>query len=215
RYLTDVGAIDLSTSLFGRLSRLPFGIAPTGHAGLLRPGADFILAKSAAKRGIPFVLSGNSTTSIEKICAAVKGDVWFQLYAARVADISDDLLKRAKSAGVKTLVYTIDAQGDAKRERDLRNGFDLPLKITPRLLADVCSHPRWLAAYLAGGGFPVMENWAPYAPPKASATAVATVMKANFFATQTWSDFERIRSRWEGTFVVKGINDPRDADMAA
>jgi L-lactate dehydrogenase (cytochrome)/(S)-mandelate dehydrogenase len=40
-------------------------------------------------------------------------------------------------------------------------------------------------------------------------------MKANFFATQTWSDFERIRSRWEGTFVVKGINDPRDADMAA
>ena len=213
-YLTNVEKIDPTIELFGRISRLPFGIGPTGHAGLLRPGADLMLANAAGKSGIPFVLSGNSTTSIEKVCAEVNGDVWFQLYAARAADVSDDLLRRAKDAGVKALVYTIDAPGDAKRERDLRNGFDLPLRITPRLIADVLTHPRWLAAYLSGGGFPVMENWAPYAP-AASAIAVAKVMKDNFFATQTWSDFERIRSRWQGPFVVKGVTDPRDAETAS
>lgn len=214
RYLTNIETIDLSTLVSGRRSCLPFGIAPTGFAGLLRPGADLMLARAATEAGIPFVLSGNSITSIETVSASVEGDVWFQLYAARAAEVSDDLLQRAKGAGAKTLVYTIDSPQDAKRERDLRNGFDLPLKLTARLCADAVRHPRWLADYLAGGGLPVMENWAPYAAPGASATAVATFMKTNYYATQTWSDFERLRDRWEGTFVVKGINDPRDAERA-
>lgn len=214
RYLTDVERIDLSTTMLGQSFRSPFGIAPTGFAGLLRPGADLALARAAARTGIPYILSGNSTTSIEAIAEAVDGHVWFQLYAARASHVSSHLLQRAEAAGVKSLVYTIDSPQDAKRERDLRNGFDLPLKLTPRLCADVLRRPRWLVGYLAAGGLPMMENWAPYAEPGASAVEVAEVMKANYYATQTWSDFERIRERWSGTLIVKGINDPRDAERA-
>src|SRR3954471_20477179 len=123
RCLVNVERIDLSTPLLGRTWGLPFGIGPTGYAGLLRPGADLALAKAAEASGIPFILSGTSTTSIEKVCAAAPGNVWFQLYAARTFEISLDLLKRAYTAGVRTLVYTVDTPCEPKRERDLRNGF--------------------------------------------------------------------------------------------
>jgi L-lactate dehydrogenase (cytochrome)/(S)-mandelate dehydrogenase len=214
RCLTDIERIDLSTPLFERTWHLPFGIAPTGYAGLLRPGADLMLARAARSAGIPFVLSGTSTSSVEKAVAAAPGHVWFQLYAGRTSDISLDLLRRAEDAGVRTLVYTVDTPCEPKRERDIRNGFDLPLEITPRLLADISRHPKWLAGYLRSGGLPVMESWAPYARPGAGALEVAGAMKANFYSTQTWRDFERLRSRWSGHFVIKGILDPGDAETA-
>ena len=47
------------------------------------------------------------------------------------------MIGRVRDSGVEVLVYTVDIPGEAKRERDLRNGFDLPLAITPRLVADV------------------------------------------------------------------------------
>jgi (S)-mandelate dehydrogenase len=97
----------------------------------------------------------------------------------------------------------------------MRNGFDLPLAITPRLVADVLRHPRWLAGYLSNGGLPVMENWAPYAPANADAVTVAQTMKAHYFATQTWEDFQRIRNHWRGKLVTKGIMHPTDAERAA
>src|SRR5690606_37222381 len=47
RYLTDVASRDQSVSLFGRRYASPFGIGPTGMAGLIRPGADHHLATAA------------------------------------------------------------------------------------------------------------------------------------------------------------------------
>src|SRR4051812_21076446 len=70
RYLADVGNIDLPPALFGRRYQAPFGIAPTGFAGLLRPGADLMLARAAATADIPFILSGASTSSIAAAAAA-------------------------------------------------------------------------------------------------------------------------------------------------
>jgi isopentenyl diphosphate isomerase/L-lactate dehydrogenase-like FMN-dependent dehydrogenase len=215
RYLENVERIDLATTLFGRRFDAPFGIAPTGFAGLLRPDADLMLARAAAAANIPFILSGASTSSIAKTAAAGNGNVWYQLYPPRDPATCDDLIGRVSAAGVDTLVYTVDVPGEAKRERDMRNGFDLPLAITPRLVADVLSHPRWLAGYLSNGGLPVMENWAPYAPANADAVAVARTMKAHYFATQTWEDFQRIRDHWRGKLVIKGIMHPTDAERAA
>jgi isopentenyl diphosphate isomerase/L-lactate dehydrogenase-like FMN-dependent dehydrogenase len=202
RYLEDVQRVDLGTSLFARRCDAPFGIAPTGFAGLLRPGADLMLARAAAAAGIPFVLSGTSTSSIASAAAAGNGNVWYQLYAPR-------------DGGVDVLVYTVDIPAEAKRERDMRNGFDLPLSITPRLIADVLSHPRWLLGYLRTGGLPVMANWAPYAPPDADALVVARTMKSHYYAIQTWDDFQRMRDCWRGTLVVKGLMHPADAERAA
>src|SRR6266852_7755503 len=60
RYLVDVSKRDQSTTVFGRTYASPFGIAPTGLAGLWRHGTDLVLAEAAAQANIPFILSGSA-----------------------------------------------------------------------------------------------------------------------------------------------------------
>src|SRR5579885_3854384 len=57
RYLVDVSTRDQSTTIFGRTYKHPFGIAPTGGAGLFRRGADMMLAQAAADADIPYIMS--------------------------------------------------------------------------------------------------------------------------------------------------------------
>src|SRR5215468_7170014 len=67
RYLVDVATRDQSTTVFGRTYASPFGIAPTGLAGLWRHGTDLVLAEAAAAANIPFILSGSANASIEQV----------------------------------------------------------------------------------------------------------------------------------------------------
>src|SRR6185312_14475851 len=53
RYLVDVSRIDQRVALLGRDYALPFGIAPTGLAGLFRRGGDLMLAEAAKAADIP------------------------------------------------------------------------------------------------------------------------------------------------------------------
>ncbi|MBI3513701.1 MAG: alpha-hydroxy-acid oxidizing protein, partial [Proteobacteria bacterium] len=58
RYLVDVSARDQSATIFGRTYKGPFGVAPTGGAGLFRRGADLMLAQAAVDADIPYIMSG-------------------------------------------------------------------------------------------------------------------------------------------------------------
>src|ERR1700687_2930681 len=66
-YLLDGPEREQSAALFGRTYASPFGISPTGLAGLFRPGADLMLAEAAKLANIPFIQSGASTASIEAV----------------------------------------------------------------------------------------------------------------------------------------------------
>ena len=67
RILRDVSARDLSGAVFGRRTGRPFGIAPMGMCNLSHPGADLMLARLAAREGIPHGLSTVSSTDMETI----------------------------------------------------------------------------------------------------------------------------------------------------
>jgi L-lactate dehydrogenase (cytochrome)/(S)-mandelate dehydrogenase len=67
RYGVDVAACNQSTTLFGRTYSGPVGIAPTGIAGLFRPGSDLMLAEAAKAANVPFIMSGSATASIEDL----------------------------------------------------------------------------------------------------------------------------------------------------
>src|SRR5215467_13628864 len=82
RYLVDVSKRDQSVSLFGRTFASPFGISPTGAAGLFRRGADLMLAEAAAEANIPYIMSGASNDAIETAARVAPGNTWYQLYAA-------------------------------------------------------------------------------------------------------------------------------------
>src|SRR3954451_15095313 len=170
RYLVDVSARDQSTTIFGRTFSSPFGIAPTGGAGLFRRGADLMLAETARDANIPYIMSGGSNDSMEAAARVSPDNTWYQLYAARDTSISEDLIRRAADCGLNALVLTVDVPVHSKRERNMRNGFAnirgnwmrAALSLKPSLLAEAMTHPGWVVEYIRHGGTPALENWLPY-----------------------------------------------------
>jgi isopentenyl diphosphate isomerase/L-lactate dehydrogenase-like FMN-dependent dehydrogenase len=215
RAFADVTRRDQTTSLFGRTYASPFGISPTGIAGIFRRNAELMLARAASEARVPFVMSGASMVSIERLAKVDPTNTWFQLYAARDPKISDDFLRRARDAGFSTLVLTVDNPVPPKRERDARNGFRLPPKLAPGDMLEALLHLPWVIDYLRGGGMPVMETWAPYAAPGAKAAEVARFFRTQSPSIQTWRDLDGFRRAWPGKLVVKGIMRPADAVRCA
>src|SRR5690606_5445120 len=98
--LRDVSEADVSTTILGGDSALPFGIAPTGFTRLMQTEGESAGAAAAAAAGIPFSLSTLGTTSIEGVReAAPDGRLWFQLYVMRNREVSWSLMERAVAAG--------------------------------------------------------------------------------------------------------------------
>ncbi|MGO8917864.1 MAG: alpha-hydroxy acid oxidase [Stellaceae bacterium] len=215
RYLVEVSERDPSASLFGRKYALPFGIAPTGIAGLFRRGADLMLAEAAKAANIPFIMSGTSTASIEALGRLAPEHAWYQLYGARDRKVSEDMIRRAREAGLSTLVLTVDVPIGSKRERNLRNGFMRPYKLKPSVALEALRHPAWIADYLRHGGMPYFDNWVPYAKKGATAGEVADYLATQTPSVQTWQDLEAYRRLWPRKLVVKGIMHIDDARRAA
>ncbi len=215
RAFADVTEREQTASLFGRTYASPFGISPTGIAGIFRRDAELMLARAASEARVPFVMSGASMVSIERVAQIDPANTWFQLYAARDAKISDDFLRRARDAGLGALVLTIDNPVSPKRERDVRNGFRLPPKLAPLDMLEALLHLPWVIDYLRHGGMPIMETWAPYAAPGAGAAEVARFFRTQSPSIQTWRDLDGFRRSWPGKLVVKGIMRPSDAVRCA
>jgi len=214
KYFTDCNRIDLQTTLFGKRYAAPFGIGPTGIAGLFRPGGDLLLAEAALTENIPYVMSGTSSAALEDLPQAAARHAWYQLYTGHDKALDEDIVRRARDAGIETLVLTVDSEVRTKRERDIRNQFGAP-RLKPSLFLESLLHPAWVLAYRRNGGQPSFRNFAPYAPAGAPAEAVRSFMTSHLPGNPTWVDLERYRRLWTGNLVVKGILHPDDAIRAA
>lgn len=205
--LLDVSRRDLSRSLFHKRLPLPMAIAPTGLNGLFWPAGDIALAKSAARHGLPFVLSTAATSSIEDVARQVDGELWFQLYVVH-RRLAEQLVRRALAAGYTTLVLTVDVVKNGIRERDLRNRFKLPLSMTPGTLWDGLTHPRWSASALRHG-LPRLANFADVAADDLEVQAA--LLSRNMDASFDWDGLAWLRDVWPHQLLVKGILSPSDA----
>lgn len=215
RYLRDVSQRDQSVVLFGRTYASPIGISPTGLAGLWRPDADLIQAAAARDANVPFLLSSAANASLEDVMHVAPEHVWFQMYCTSNERINDDLVKRAVKAQVGVLVISVDVPVNSNRERNRRNGFSRPLRMTPGVVLNAMGHPAWVLRYLRAGGIPMMRNWMPYATEGASAAQVADMYGTLTPAPMvSWEHLRRIRDAWRGPLVIKGLLHPDDAREA-
>src|SRR5579864_3015961 len=213
RYLVDVSVRDQTKTIFGQQFSSPFGISPTGGAGLFRHHGDQMLATAARDANIPYIMSGASNDSIET-CAKIAGrNHWYQLYAARDPAINADMIRRAADNGLGALVLTVDTPAGSKRERNIRNGFGnirggllQALSLKPSILAEALEHPGWIVEYFRrGGGTPMLGNWAPYAPAGSDAEQVYKFASSvRPFNAQTWKDVEQYRKLFPRALVIKG-----------
>ena len=207
----NVSDRSLATPIVGKDSSLPLILGPTGLAGLFSPGGEMSAASAAMAAGIPFCLSTNSVASIEEVAAAVPGgDRWFQLYIMKDRALTDALLERAARTGYRVLCVTVDLPIQGKRDRDVRNAFTVPLRPRPSTILDVASRPRWLYGLLRS---PVKFGNFVGAEPKGF-TSIAKLVGTLFDPSADWDDIARIREKWKGPVVIKGVLHPDDARRA-
>ena len=210
RILNDVSQPDMQTPWPGRVAQAPIVIAPMGSCMLAWPQADIAIARAAASLGLPYTLSTMSTTSIEAMADAVQGDLWFQLYVLKEHAFNDQLVQRAHAAGYGTLVVTLDLQAGGKRERDLRNGITVPLRLNVRQVLDGIAHPAWAWQMLRSGS-PQFENVKGYMGQQSANLTIAAKVGQSLDPAYNWDDLARLRDRWKGQLMVKGVAHPDDA----
>jgi (S)-mandelate dehydrogenase len=214
RTLAGVGTPELSTEVLGETCHLPLIIAPTGFNGMLWPQGDLALARAASDAGIPFTLSTVSNYSLPRMTAELPERIWFQLYPFKDPAAVDYLVGRAEQAGCRTLVVTTDVPVLGAREWDQRN-YRAPMQLSLRSKLDVLAHPGWLRRVMIPGGAPEFENLKELLPPGAhSALAGVRFMGTQINARLSWDDMARIRARWKGKLVLKGILCVDDARRA-
>jgi (S)-mandelate dehydrogenase len=145
----------------------------------------------------------------------VDGQVWFQLYPVKDPKAIDRLVDLAAEAGVDTLVVTTDVPIFGAREWDQRN-YSAPMELRFTRKLDVLAHPGWLWRVMIPKGAPRFENLLEFLPAgKQSAMVGARYMGTQINAKLAWEDMERLRQRWKGKLVLKGILCVEDARRAA
>lgn len=217
RTLVDVSGRSQRTTLFGKTFNAPFGVAPTGAAGLYSHDADIALARAAEAASVPFVLSNASFVALERVAQEVGGTKWFQLYLSKDRDAARTLVSRALDAGYEALVVTTDCPVGANREYNKRNGFEMPFRLNMRSALDGALHPHWLlnvfVRTLLTSGVPRFRN--------VDSNVGGRVVSKNFseFRSQRealdWTDFAWLREFWPRKLLIKGILTPADALLAA
>lgn len=215
RVLMDVSGRDTSTTLFSKRYAAPFGIPPLGSAALCAYRGDIVLTRAAAAMSVPMILSAASLIKLEDV-KRENPDAWYQAYLAGDDVRVEAMVDRVAATGYDTFVVTADVPVPPNRENNIRNGFQVPLAITPQVAWDVATHPRWLfgnfVRTVMNHGMPYFENMdAAQGPPVLSKELMRNIGKRDQLA---WKHVELIRRRWKGKLIVKGLLAPEDARMA-
>ncbi len=203
RILRNVENISTETSFLSHEYGVPYGIAPMGMCNLISPKADEFISIEACKRNLPHCVSTAASTTLEQTFKDANGNAWFQLYAGSDDSVTFELLDRAREAGFQHLVFTVDTPRHSRRTRDLTNGFSVPLKIGPRQFFDFARHPVWTIRMLMAGA-PTPMNY------KTSSNG-AKFIRSDSRGASDWDFLDRLRKRWNGHLLVKGVNCVDDA----
>jgi L-lactate oxidase len=126
-YLSGYAAADRSISLLGTKISMPIVNSPMAAHGMAHATAEAGSAKGADAAGTLYTAATPSNLSLEQIAQASPGPKWFQLYMPSDRGAAAELLGRAKAAGYRAIVFTIDTVVASNRETDTRNHFRSPL----------------------------------------------------------------------------------------
>lgn len=215
RILVDISKRQQSISLFGREYSSPVGVAPMGISALTAYRGDIVQARAAQAANVPCIMSGSSLIRLEEVMQEAPG-TWFQAYLPSDESQITALIDRVAAARVETLVLTVDTPVAANRENNVRTGFSTPLKPNLALAWQGITHPKWLCGTflrtLIKHGMPHFENnHATRGAPIMSKSVMRDLADRGYL---DWSHVARIRKRWSGPMIIKGILNASDAAKA-
>ena len=209
----DLSDRDTSGTMLGERVSMPVALAPVGSCGMQHPDGEILAARAAAKSGVPFTLSTMSICSIEDVAEHAGAGFWFQLYVMRDEDFVDAIIERAKKAGCSALVLTLDLQVLGQRHKDLRNGRTSPPRPTLPNLLNIATKPRWALA-MARTPRRQFRNIVGHVKGVTDLADLTAWTNEQFDPRLDWSKVIRIRDRWGGKLVLKGVLDAEDAQLA-
>lgn len=201
---------DLSTTVLGIPVSMPVIISPTGVQAV-HPDGEVAVARASAARGTIMGLSSFASKPVEEVTAA-NPNTLFQLYWSGSREQMVQRMDRARAAGSKGLIATLDWSFSVGRDW---GSPAIPEKLNLKAMVDfapeVIRRPRWLWAYGKTGHIPDLT--APnLQPPGGSAP---TFFGAYYEWMQTpppsWEDVEWLREEWGGPFMLKGVTRVDDA----
>jgi L-lactate dehydrogenase (cytochrome) len=214
RMLVGATQIDLATEVLGRRVAVPLLGAPTGLTGLVHHEGEVAIAQAVHEAGGLYVLSSAASRTLEDVAAASPGPRWFQLYVGRDRGLAQALLERARATGYEAVVVTVDVARPGPRERDQRNGFVVPPRVTARTLVDGVRRPRWTANFLSRPRI-LSESLLLSMAQEGRAASLAELIARQFDPGLSWRDIAWVQEHWDGPLLIKGILRGDDARQAA
>ena len=204
---------DMTTTVMGQEISLPVLISPTGVQSV-HPDGEVAVARAAAARSTAIGLSSFASKPVEEVIAA-NPQTFFQLYWAGGRDQIAPRIERARAAGARGLIVTLD--WTFSHSRDWGSPWipdKLDLKAMARLAPEVLVRPAWLIEWARAGGPPdlTVPNVSPLGSP--ATTFFGAYGEWMMTPPPSWDDLRWLREQWDGPFMLKGIIRVDDARRA-
>ncbi|MCS7256728.1 MAG: mycofactocin biosynthesis FMN-dependent deaminase MftD [Thermomicrobium sp.] len=204
---------NLATTVLGFEIAFPVIISPTGVQAV-HPDAEVAVARAAAAAGTIMILSSFASKPLEEVVAA-NPRTFFQIYWLGTRERIRALLDRARAAGAKGIVVTLDWSFATRR--DWESPF-IPDRLTLRnmlkLAPEALARPGWLWQYLKRGKLPDLTVPNLALPGQRPPTFFEAYFEWMQTPPPTWEDIAWLRKQWDGPLVIKGVLHPEDARRA-
>ncbi|WP_033280414.1 pre-mycofactocin synthase MftD [Streptomyces sp. NRRL F-525] len=204
---------DLSTTVLGVPSSFPVLISPTGVQAV-HPEGEVAVARAAKSRGVVMGLSSFASKAVEEVADA-QPDFFYQLYWSGTRATMTQRMDRARAAGAKALIVTLDWSFSHGRDWGSPAIPDkLDLRTMLRFAPDVLPHPGWLLRFAKSRSLPDLSvpNLRP--PGGEAPTFFGAYGEWMQTTPPTWEDVSWLRKEWGGPFLLKGVTRVDDAKRA-
>jgi L-lactate dehydrogenase (cytochrome) len=211
--LRGVTSPDTSVEVMGQKLATPFYCSPTALQRLFHHRGERAVAAAAEKQGTLFGVSSLGTVSLEEIASQTSTPQVYQFYFHKDRGLNEAMMARAKEAGIEVMMLTVDSTTGGNRERDLRTGFSIPMKLTLSGLLQFAIKPMWGINYVTHEKFslPQLDK---HIDMDGGAQSIGDYFTHMLDPSMNWEDVADMVKLWDGQFCLKGVMSVEDARRA-
>jgi len=213
RVLRGVTDPDTSVEIMGQKLATPFYCSPTALQRLFHHQGERAVAAAAEKQGTLFGVSSLGTVSLEEIASQIDTPQVYQFYFHKDRELNKAMMSRAKEAGIEIMMLTVDSITGGNRERDLRTGFSIPMKLNLSGLLQFAIRPMWGINYVTHEKFslPQLDE---HVDMDGGSKSIGDYFTHMLDPSMNWEDVEEMVKLWDGEFCLKGVMSVDDARKA-
>lgn len=211
--LAGVEQVDLSVTVLGQKLAVPFYCSPTALQRLFHHQGERAVAHAVEQFGTMFGVSSLGTVSLEELARTFSFPQVYQFYFHKDRGLNKAMLERAKAADIHILMLTVDSITGGNRERDLRTGFSIPLRLNLKGITQFALKPKWTIDHFTHEAFrlPQLEDHIKVA---GGATSIGDYFTNMLDPSMNWRDVSDMVKHWNDKFCLKGIMNVEDARRA-